>query len=602
MHTSVVVVDSTEPSYQGVTVYYVGFNLDGSQSGGFTSVGDSSGSLTTISRHSTTTVTEIESFHRQASTQLTQNGTMVKNANGAWGWSVTGNGTSTTSGDWLVGSITGFNGTARTVWNKNGTSLTATSSLQSTTTEITGGGWQANNSFEFIGGNWTQTGTNLTKTVVYDRTLQASGSSGLTTVGGCLSLSMSASRTDNSTLGAYYGHTVSGSGDVTVWRHNGTSTVGWTTSANLTSGSGCSTSSEYFSSNFSESLTTNSTWSQSGGGPAIGANMAIYSRNSIYSGGSGGGYGGSSSYSGGQNWTWSDPNLSTYDAHALSEIRITPNGPAEIGPVMFRTAPSPSFVMPLALVEDTDVAAVENSDENAIGGFLWSLVPGKSLYDAYQDYQKGNYLSAGLNGVFGAADLLSVGSMARVRGGLKLFVGVMKVRIKDVVVDAVAKEAGNAVAERYGPEAGFVTRMIVSAKLSKDVSQQNKTQLGFANNGSGNDFQKAIEIPKTLPDRLVITGKSFGKKMKERVLELGLDPSDPQVRQKFKSRIERIFLNVEEKRVNFYRGQGKNGLEGVVLLYRRGHDVLVLSLEGNFITLLVGGINSQRWISGVVLS
>ena len=29
------------------------------------------------------------------------------------------------------------------------------------------------------------------------------------------------------------------------------------------------------SSNFSKSLTTNSTWSQSGGGPAIGANMAI---------------------------------------------------------------------------------------------------------------------------------------------------------------------------------------------------------------------------------------------------------------------------------------------------------------------------------------
>jgi hypothetical protein len=68
--------------------------------------------------------------------------------------------------------------------------------------------------------------------------------------------------------------------------------------------------------------------------------MAIYSRNSVYSGGSGGGYGGSFSYSGGQNWTWSDPNLSTYDAHALSEIRITPNGPAEIGPVMFRSTPN----------------------------------------------------------------------------------------------------------------------------------------------------------------------------------------------------------------------------------------------------------------------
>ena len=115
--------------------------------------------------------------------------------------------------------------------------------------------------------------------------------------------------------------------------------------------------SQSFSSNFSESLTTNSTWSQSGGGPAIGANMAIYSKNSVYSGGSGGGYGGSFSYSGGQNWTWSDPNLSTYDAHALSEIRITPNGPAEIGPVMFRSAPNVAAVMPPSLVEDAEAAA-----------------------------------------------------------------------------------------------------------------------------------------------------------------------------------------------------------------------------------------------------
>ena len=423
---------------------------------------------------------------------------MVKDANGAWGWSVTGNGTSTTSGDWLVGSITGFNGSATTVWNKNGTSLTATSSLQSTTTEITGGGWQANNSFEFIGGNWTQTGTNLTKTVVYDRTLQASGSSGLTTVGGCLSLSMSASRTDNSTLGAYYGHTVSGSGDVTVWRHNGTSTLGWTTSANLTSGSGCSTSSEYFSSNFSESLTTNSTWSQTGGGPAIGANMAIYSRNSVYSGGSGGGYGGyggSFSYSGGQNWTWSDPNLSTYDAHALSEIRITPNGPAEIGPVMFRSAPNVAAVMPPSLVEDTEAATVEEGEESAIGRFLWSLVPGSSLVGAYRDYQKGSYVSAALNGLFGLADLATVGSLVKVRSSLKLLVGFMKVRVKDSVVDAVSNEAGNLVAERYGPEAGFAFETFVSAKLSKNVSQQNKTQLGFAADGEQNrQAPKAFQV------------------------------------------------------------------------------------------------------------
>jgi hypothetical protein len=33
-----------------------------------------------------------------------------------------------------------------------------------------------------------------------------------------------------------------------------------------------------------------------------------------------------------------------------------------------------------------------------------------------------------------------------------------------------------------GPEAGFVTQIIVSATLSKNVIQQNKTQLGFADN------------------------------------------------------------------------------------------------------------------------
>lgn len=149
---------------------------------------------------------------------------------------------------------------------------------------------------------------------------------------------MSASRTDNSTLSAYYKHTADDSGDVTVWGHNSTSTVDWTTSANLTSGSACLTNSEFFNSNFSDSLTTNSTWSQSDGGPIVGENNAIYSRANSYSGGSSNDYGGSYAYSGGQNWTWSDPNLSTYNARALSEIRITPASPPDVGPVTFRSA------------------------------------------------------------------------------------------------------------------------------------------------------------------------------------------------------------------------------------------------------------------------
>jgi hypothetical protein len=357
--------------------------------------------------------------------------------------------------------------------------------------------------------------------------------------------------------------------------------------------------------NRSQTLIANSVWSQVNGGLPFGTSFGSLVTVRNYRGGTSeiwNGYGGfASTYCGTESQSWNDPSIASYDARNLNGTRFTPHNPPGVpAPYPFSTT-SKTFVMPPSLVEDGEAATVEEREESAIGRFLWSLVPGSSLVDAYRDYQKGDYVSAGLNGVSGLSDLLSLGTITKAKSSLKLFVGFMKVRVKDSLADEAANQAGVAVAERLGPEAGFVTQIIVSATLSKNVSQQNKTQLGFANNGSGDDFQKAIQIPKSLPDRLVISGKSLGKRMKQRVLELGLDPSDPNVRQTFRSRIDRIFLNTDEKRANFYRGQGKKGLEGVVLLYRRGHDVLVLSLEGGFITLLVGGVNSQRWIPGVVI-
>ena len=147
---------------------------------------------------------------------------------------------------------------------------------------------------------------------------------------------------------------------------------------------------------------------------------------------------------------------------------------------MFRSAPNVAAVMPPSLVEDGEAATVEEGEESAIGRFLWSLVPGISLVGAYRGYQKGSYVSAALNGLFGLADLATVGSLVKVRSGLKLLVGFMKVRVKDAVADEAANQAGVAVAERIGPEAGFVTQIIVSATLSKNVSQQNYAHLGFA--------------------------------------------------------------------------------------------------------------------------
>ena len=177
----------------------------------------------------------------------------------------------------------------------------------------------------------------------------------------------------------------------------------------------------------------------------------------------------------------------------MSEIRITSNSPAEIGPVTFRLGPNGGFVMPPTLLNETESATVEEGEESAIGRFLWGLVPGSSLVGAYRDYQKGSYVSAGLNGLFGLADLATVGSLVKARSGLKLLVGFMKVRVKDAVADEAANQAGVAVAERLGPEAGFVTQIIVSATLSKNVSQQNKTQLGFADDGA-KKIKGAFEI------------------------------------------------------------------------------------------------------------
>ena len=256
----------------------------------------------------------------------------------------------------------------------------------------------------------------------------------------------------------------------------------------------------------SQTLIANSSWSQVNGGVPFGTSFGSLVAVRNYRGGTSeiwNGYGGfASTYCGTESQSWNDPSIASYDARNLNGTRFTPHNPPGVpAPYPFSTT-SKTFVMPPSLVEDAEAAAVEKGEESAIGRFLWSLVPGSSLVDAYRDYQKGSYVSAALNGLFGLADLATVGSLVKVRSGLKLLVGFMKVRVKDAVADEAANQAGVAVAERLGPEAGFVTQIIVSATLSKSVSQQNKTQLGFAADGAKNSarnttLQKStFQIPK----------------------------------------------------------------------------------------------------------
>ena len=249
----------------------------------------------------------------------------------------------------------------------------------------------------------------------------------------------------------------------------------------------------------SQTLIANSSWSQVNGGVPFGTSFGSLVAVRNYRGGTSeiwNGYGGfASTYCGTESQSWNDPSIASYDARNLNGTRFTPHNPPGVPAPQLFSKPSLSFVMPPSLVEDAEAAAVEKGEESAIGRFLWSLVPGSSLVGAYRDYQKGSYVSAALNGLFGLADLATVGSLVKVRSSLKLLVGFMKVRVKDSVVDAVSNEAGNLVAERYGPEAGFAFETFVSAKLSKNVSQQNKTQLGFAADGEQNrQAPKAFQV------------------------------------------------------------------------------------------------------------
>ena len=284
-----------------------------------------------------------------------------------------------------------------------------------------------------------------------------------------------------------------------VWGYDSKAHFESGSNANLTVYSGYSSHNEYFTGDRSQTLIANSAWSQVNGGVPFGTSFGSLVAVRNYRGGTSeiwNGYGGfASTYCGTESQSWNDPSIASYDARNLTGTRFTPHDPPGVpAPYPFSTT-SKTFVMPPSLVEDAEAAAVEEGEESAIGRFLWSLVPGSSLVDAYRDYQKGDYVSAGLNGVSGLSDLLSLGTITKAKSSLKLLVGFMKVRVKDSVVDAVANQEGNLVAERYGPEAGFAFETFVSAKLSKNVSQQNKTQLGFAADGEQNrQVPKAFQV------------------------------------------------------------------------------------------------------------
>ena len=88
---------------------------------------------------------------------------------------------------------------------------------------------------------------------------------------------------------------------------------------------------------------------------------------------------------------------------------------------------------------------------------------------------------------------------------------------------------------------------------------------------------------------LTFSKKQFGKKVGKHAVDFGLDPSSETDRTKVYQIVQDIVSTATEQRIGFWRGQSND-----VVFHIKGDDVVVTTLNGEFITILKGGINNER--------
>ncbi len=87
----------------------------------------------------------------------------------------------------------------------------------------------------------------------------------------------------------------------------------------------------------------------------------------------------------------------------------------------------------------------------------------------------------------------------------------------------------------------------------------------------------------------IIKNKQFGRKVGRHAQDYGLDPSNPEHREKMRNIILDIYNHSTEIRYGQWRGyEGKTAT-----FYIKGEDVVV-DVDGKFVTILKGGINNAR--------
>ena len=90
--------------------------------------------------------------------------------------------------------------------------------------------------------------------------------------------------------------------------------------------------------------------------------------------------------------------------------------------------------------------------------------------------------------------------------------------------------------------------------------------------------------------------KQLGKKFGKHAEDWGLDPANADDRARLKGIAQAITSGASERRRVTWRGYAKP-----LIAYRKGNDVVLLEENGDFVTILRGGINNNRFKEGVRL-
>ena len=429
-------------SYAGVAIYYVGFDLGTNAGNHPWTYANSAGQTTSVNKHHVTTVDESESYSHKTSKNWFQDGTLEFDYSTlSWSWEFEGSGKTQSSGSWHHSITTEVDADTTTTWTAHNASFTANSKITSTANSGSDASWFNESKFEFVDGVWTEIGGRNLLTVIEYADHESVSTSSVSNQGGSFTISMNSRLESSGDYLGYYirdleGPTSAPSGTI-AWGHNSSTESDFTSEAEYRVATSYTIQNYYYDAHTIETFTTFSAFTQEFAGTPTGTVTGTETYERTYAGGESvfaimfNAYYHNSNYGDTDSWVWDDPNLSTFDPDFLETIPMRPLGSPQLSPVEFLPAsPTQSVWAPPSLIQDPDQPAAGEGGGLTVRGILRDLIPGISLYDAYQSWKKGDYWSAAFYGAMGAVDLISMGAISKgkviVKSGGKAIWGLAK--------------------------------------------------------------------------------------------------------------------------------------------------------------------------------